>query len=180
MPSATTPTTQYTGRSPHGERGLKSSNCCDICIFNISRRSPHGERGLKSEKSEYVMNMVQSLPTRGAWIEIFSAPSASAPSNGRSPHGERGLKFLPRLCRRVTRGRSPHGERGLKLTDYNINNILSLSLPTRGAWIEMRRDLRRGGDRQESLPTRGAWIEITPVTPAYRTGRVAPHTGSVD
>ena len=39
---------KYSGRSPHGERGLKSRS---INIFSqkVSSRSPHGERGLKSE-----------------------------------------------------------------------------------------------------------------------------------
>ena len=77
-----------------------------------------------------------------------------------------------------------------------------MSLPTRGAWIEMpydgpcaghgpgrsphgERGLKwiaqnlRLGDRV-SLPTRGAWIEIG--TQYINTGvnPVAPHTGSVD
>ena len=34
-----------TGRSPHGERGLKSLAL--TIAQRISRRSPHGERGLK-------------------------------------------------------------------------------------------------------------------------------------
>ena len=41
---------QY-GRSPHGERGLKSPGCA----FPLGKicRSPHGERGLKSGIDEY-------------------------------------------------------------------------------------------------------------------------------
>ena len=34
----------------------------------------------------------QSLPTRGAWIEMASVPHSDAEISGRSPHGERGLK----------------------------------------------------------------------------------------
>ena len=33
------------------------------------------------------------------------------------------------------------------------------SLPTRGAWIEIAKEIRKTLD-QQSLPTRGAWIEI--------------------
>ena len=35
----------YCGRSPHGERGLKSR--VHMERVRVSRRSPHGERGLK-------------------------------------------------------------------------------------------------------------------------------------
>ena len=53
------------------------------------------------------------------------------------------------------------------------------SLPTRGAWIE----IRKSHDtilRLLSLPTRGAWIEIRQAYSNYETGKVAPHAGSVD
>ena len=33
-------------------------------------RSPHGERGLKLVLTGTVRNVIESLPTRGAWIEI--------------------------------------------------------------------------------------------------------------
>ncbi len=77
--------------------------------------------------------------------------------------------------------RSPHGERGLKFACRIDILYIRPSLPTRGAWIEMRQERgwstykRRSphGERGlksgecvsvlltvESLPTRGAWIEI--------------------
>ena len=34
----------------------------------------------------------RSLPTRGAWIEIVKIDAEHISYNGRSPHGERGLK----------------------------------------------------------------------------------------
>ena len=34
-------------------------------------RSPHGERGLKFVEVKGLFNPFLSLPTRGAWIEIF-------------------------------------------------------------------------------------------------------------
>ena len=80
------------GRSPCGERGLKSLDSC--LIFDKNRRSPCGERGLKSDgvvivgghpacrspcgerglKYQVLMCLFahrQSLPVRGAWIEIL-------------------------------------------------------------------------------------------------------------
>ena len=36
----------------------------------------------------------QSLPVRGAWIEIVFASSLAFYADGRSPCGERGLKFV--------------------------------------------------------------------------------------
>ena len=56
-----------TGRSPHGERGLKSSRKPQRS--EPSGRSPHGERGLK-----------------------YQDHRTAAGKPGRSPHGERGLK----------------------------------------------------------------------------------------
>ena len=61
-----------TGRSPHGERGLKYCNSLQL-PEKRGRRSPHGERGLKS---------------------VALRPAARGV--GRSPHGERGLKFAVR------------------------------------------------------------------------------------
>ena len=59
---------------------------------------------------------LRSLPSRGAWIEIYSITelvSAGA-------------------------GRSPRGERGLKLGDTDTATEASQSLPSRGAWIEIK------------------------------------------
>ena len=35
-------------------------------------RSPHGERGLKFDHAAQLGEDVPSLPSRGAWIEIFT------------------------------------------------------------------------------------------------------------
>ena len=81
---------RHLGRSPHGERGLKSSRPYHWRSQPWCR-SPHGERGLKLQIAcERIINTC------------------------RSPHGERGLKC--EIFRRANRGfsRSPHGERGLK------------------------------------------------------------------
>ena len=55
-------------RSPCGERGLKSF--LFVAVFGLSRRSPCGERGLKSQALRAQRMRLQSLPVRGAWIEI--------------------------------------------------------------------------------------------------------------
>ena len=77
---------------------------------------------------------------------------------GRSPSGERGLKCPPwaRSAYGDT-GRSPSGERGLKFLSGERLNDGSLS-----------------------LPIRGAWIEISPVRRVRAVASVAPHPGSVD
>ena len=43
-----------------------------------------------------------------------------------------------------------------------MNKVLALSLPVRGAWIEMLNSLYGMTATDPSLPVRGAWIEITP------------------
>ena len=50
-------------------------------------RSPHGERGLKSFYRDEEKRLASSLPSRGAWIEIISQPVSvkslrSLPSRG--------------------------------------------------------------------------------------------------
>ena len=78
------------GRSPQGERGLKSRSGSRSDSY--PRRSPQGERGLKLGDNEQII-----VP------------------HGRSPQGERGLKFLgSRAGSLDIGGRSPQGERGLK------------------------------------------------------------------
>ena len=55
-----------------------------------------------------------------------------------------------------------------------------MSLPTRGAWIEIKCPCRPEYT-QTSLPTRGAWIEIGTVAAGLTVkASVAPHAGSVD
>ena len=100
----------------------------------------------------------------------------------RSPSGERGLKLqFPRAHGRYHR-RSPSGERGLKCFITVWTLLTGMSLPIRGAWIEISRTTNGGRQRHRrspsgerglklhpivyllvvvlSLPIRGAWIEI--------------------
>ena len=88
---ATQDLSQHTGRSPYGERGLKSSAVWCQChsgrrspygerglkyppvipaTFGPSR-SPYGERGLKSMSTQFVLVYEKSLSLRRAWIEII-------------------------------------------------------------------------------------------------------------
>ena len=81
---------------------------------------------------------IESLPSRGAWIEI-AVTAQTDPARG---------------CR------SPHGERGLKYADKYVGGIRAVSLPSRGAWIEICNGCFPLLRRRLSLPSRGAWIEI--------------------
>ena len=78
-------------RSPCGERGLKC-RASGQHGGRAERRSPCGERGLKCADGYFVVVRVESLPVRGAWIEIFSAVTDAWKRYRRSPCGERGLK----------------------------------------------------------------------------------------
>ena len=103
----------------------------------------------------------------------------------RSPRGERGLKYLlPSRKTPSSESRSPRGERGLKSFCFLFWALALLSLPPRGAWIEIREAFKSEslalsrsprGERglkcksyyncpfssRLSLPPRGAWIEIS-------------------
>ena len=86
-------------------------------------------------------------------------------------------------CRRsgpaVPPRRSPHGERGLK-SDFQC--FLAggyLSLPPRGAWIEISVEPETGGQQCRRSPHGERGLKyLHPVK--VRNGGVAPPTGSVD
>ena len=54
-----------------------------------------------------------------------------------------------------------------------------MSLPVRGAWIEISNALMRSF-KSSSLPVRGAWIEILMAVHSADWDAVAPRAGSVD
>ena len=143
-----------------------------------------------------------SLPSRGAWIEIFlsavwSVSLASLPSRGAWIEMPRALQLHLRTTQSLpsrgawieigtpgalggwSRSRSPHGERGLKFDTSEQLRPVRLSLPSRGAWIEISSSLP-SLSVSWSLPSRGAWIEIQRPGRAVQGGAVAPLTGSVD
>ena len=59
------------------------------------------------------------------------------------------------------------------------NCYFALSLPVRGAWIEIVRSAPMP-TRSQSLPVRGAWIEIASRSMGQTFWSVAPRAGSVD
>ena len=59
------------------------------------------------------------------------------------------------------------------------NCYFALSLPVRGAWIEMLSSISCVVVTP-SLPVRGAWIEMCHVESCQRDKNVAPRAGSVD
>ena len=59
------------------------------------------------------------------------------------------------------------------------NCYFALSLPVRGAWIEIS-NTGATADSVTSLPVRGAWIEISALKLHRVYDTVAPRAGSVD
>ena len=110
-----------------------------------------------------------SLPVRGAWIEMLSALSRSAGAFRRSPCGERGLKFSGCAVPASGTSRSPCGERGLKCMISLTASIASTCRsPCGERGLKCQLIIQRHQVNQ-SLPVRGAWIEMQ-----RRTG-YAPH-----
>ncbi len=60
--------------------------------------------------------------------------------------------------------------------EYCQNDV---SLPVRGAWIEMQ-DIVDVSQEGTSLPVRGAWIEMHYMADWEKLYAVAPRAGSVD
>ena len=66
----------------------------------------------------------------------------------------------------------------MKLIQQNPEEVVALSLPVRGAWVEIERcamALRYSA----SLPVRGAWVEIGTIACVRAGACVAPRAGSV-
>ena len=147
---------QLHGRSPYGERGLKSP-------LGMSPPSSDGSLSLRRAWIEITRRSkthcrCSSLSLRRAWIEI--APCSSFP-----PH-----------CA----GRSPYGERGLKCDKHWNVPISEVSLSLRRAWIEILNPVMQRSTAPMSLSLRRAWIEITFRTATDLRFRVALLTESVD
>ena len=113
------------------------------------------------------------------------------------------MKSEVKVWKESVSGPSPHGEGGLKYTFQMKRRRASVSLPTRGGWIEMtdiktsktptgcpsphgEGGLKLGGIIKAgavilSLPTRGGWIEMDHLPgPGSICPGVPPHTGRVD
>ena len=80
----------------------------------------------------------KSLPSRGAWIEIFSDSTTASVTRGSLPSRGAWIEIgSPETPRTGCRCRSPRGERGLKFDDFGLVGLGRVSLPSRGAWIEI-------------------------------------------
>ena len=107
----------------------------ETLIRETKGRSPYGERGLKSRLALHRPTARLSLSLRRAWIEITSRPLPPPTRSSlslrrawiemdsrprlrclprRSPYGERGLKYQGVRRHDLGPRRSPYGERGLK------------------------------------------------------------------
>ena len=62
-----------------------------------------------------------------------------------------------------------------------VNLIVAeiVSLPVRGAWVEMLTAIVNWTDEGLSLPVRGAWVEIVGLRVCGKSTQVAPRAGSV-
>ena len=112
---------------------------------------------IQSQNHDSSLNM--SLSSWRAWIEMPANFAVTLAVPSRSPHGERGLKWCASLGFRRRHGRSPHGERGLKSLATCQIGVVSASLSSWRAWIEISFSaLSRWTAR--SLSSWRAWIEI--------------------
>ena len=68
------------------------------------RPSPHGEGGLKCGNNDNFRRRMESLPTRGGWIEMIASDPKDYNHSRPSPHGEGGLKYRPGPCQPGLRG----------------------------------------------------------------------------
>ena len=168
------------GRSPHGERGLKS-RAHGRYHRGFSGRSPHGERGLKSCRSASLQRNSRSLSSWRAWIEMTICTKTD--NKERSLSSWRawieivGMKcWKPRTpslsswrawieitsCKQSESDasrRSPHGERGLKYMFPPFDGFMRKSLSSWRAWIEISgQGIRNRG--LQSLSSWRAWIEM--------------------
>ena len=97
IPFTTSKMSSWAKRSLSSWRAwIEMHGCCAVCRVE-ARRSPHGERGLKSTCFGISDRFSGSLSSWRAWIEIAQPQGARLPRR-RSPHGERGLKCLLRVC----------------------------------------------------------------------------------
>ena len=143
-------------------------------------RSPCGERGLKYRGRVDLVALRQSLPVRGAWIEIDSAEVVGVLQHRRSPCGERGLKCPRILCLHYRSCRSPCGERGLKCAMWKVVSGTKTSLPVRGAWIEIVPRTSTGYVRRGRSPCGERGLKLRCRYSGFSEAVVAPRAGSVD
>ena len=67
----------------------------------------------------------------------------------------------------------------MKYRSHSSSIQRQLSLPVRGAWVEMYIGLNDKDEKRQSLPVRGAWVEIMRPSSSHSGFSVAPRAGSV-
>ena len=150
---------------------------------------------------KHPLEVAQSLPVRGAWIEILIVPQIAAKYQSLPVRGAWIEIRLHDFANRPIRSLPVRGA-WIEIPTVSRTRRRHQSLPVRGAWIEMLvvvvdvpvRECRspcgeRGLKliisrlcdlRKPSLPVRGAWIEIPCRLPSDSGLPVAPRAGSVD
>ena len=170
------------GRSPHGERGLKCAGLGRHVEAFVSLSSWRAWIEIARRPASMPSNR-RSLSSWRAWIEIVPCPASGRVGPGRSPHGERGLKLrCSQTAELLESCRSPHGERGLKFDQAHVAGGIAgrsphgerglklivqpcLACPMRGRSPHGERGLKLQmtnvlSDEALSLSSWRAWIEI--------------------
>ena len=84
-----------------------------------------------------IVDIWESHPARGAWIEIDLLQAGNYITRRRTPQGVRGLKFVDASVLVQNDRRTPQGVRGLKCMKTDMMGFALTSHPARGAWIEI-------------------------------------------
>ena len=118
-------------------------------------------------KCTFVTNQVSafctvllSLPSRGAWIEIWWPATPADGGLGSLP--SRGAWIEISQHSQTSPGSMSLPSRGawIEIVSFLVSFSVQLSLPSRGAWIEILTAEAVKTLEGLSLPSRGAWIEI--------------------
>ena len=118
--------------APARERGLKYIH--HLYSYKIKKVAPARERGLKCKVTNQ-NRAVRRRSREGAWIEIWTFPTAPSPWLV-APARERGLKSVP--ARRAHAPLvAPARERGLKYQQLHHHQHHLYRRSREGAWIEM-------------------------------------------
>ena len=122
----------------------------------------------------------QSLPIRGAWIEIKTATSKQSKTKSLPIRGAWIEISPPNHANTAAAGRSPSGERGLKYPRTVERQHLAGSLPIRGAWIEISLTQTASQIRGGRSPSGERGLKSETYATKSSLTQVAPHPGSVD
>ena len=162
------------GRSPQGERGLKSGHFRYV-NFDPLRRSPQGERGLKYLGN--IRNQINegSLSARRAWIEISDDHGRLAGPDGSLSARRAWIEMDPMMALSSCTPSLSARRAWIEISFFDDVDCGTESLSARRAWIEIAAPFVAISPPQASLSARRAWIEITRQAEWRRcTGRRSP------